>query len=339
MEGYLEKIEELKNSFEQEANLFKKAPDGEKAENLRLAWLGRKGKITAFFEELRHAPKDLRPKLGRSLNELRNSVEESIGRLKELAFKADLQKKIDKSPIDVTLPVSPLLSPGGLHPVTLVRKQMCDIFRRCGFTTFDGPEIDHDFYNFTALNIPENHPSRDMQDTFFIKDKPNLVLRTHTSNIQIHAMLREKPPLRLICPGRVYRVDNDATHTPMFHQMECVVVDKGISMAHLKGMIQLFMNELFGTKIKTRFRPSYFPFVEPGAEVDIWSPRGWLEVGGCGMIDPNVFESVNYDSEEYTGYAFGFGLDRMAMLLYELNDLRQMFEGDSHYHKKFPIYR
>ena len=210
--------------------------------------------------------------------------------------------------------------------------------------------FEYDFYNFGALNFPDDHPSRDMQDTFFVAGQDKMVLRTHTSNVQIHAMLREKPPLRLIVPGRVYRLDHDASHSPMFHQMECLLVDREVSFAHLKGIIDGFMGELFDKQIKTRFRPSFFPFVEPGAELDIQcticsgkgcqtcSQTGWLEVGGCGMVHPNVFEAVQYDSEDFSGFAFGFGLDRMAMLLYGIPDLRLLFDGDVRFHSQFPTY-
>ncbi len=212
---------------------------------------------------------------------------------------------------------------------------------------YDGPDIDNDFYNFEALNISKNHPARDMADTFFLKDIEYL-LRTHTSNTQIHGMMGGKPPIKMISAGRCFRVDNDATHSPMFHQVECLAVDKGISVGHMKGLIETFLSELFGSRVKTRFRSSFFPFVEPGAEVDcecvlcggkgcrVCSHSGWIEIGGCGMVDPNVFEAVQIDSEEYSGFAFGFGIDRMAMLAFGLPDLRDLFVGDTRLLSQFP---
>jgi phenylalanyl-tRNA synthetase alpha chain len=237
---------------------------------------------------------------------------------------------------------------GALHPVTLVRRELLREFRRMGFTVYDGPEVDYDFYNFSALNMPADHPARDMQDTFYVQGEGNVLLRTHTSNIQIHCMLNEKPPLRIVAPGRVFRVDSDPTHTPMFHQIEAFVVDRGISFAHMKGVIDAFMKAVFGSNMRTRLRPSFFPFVEPGAELDLQCTQcggkgcrlckqtGWLEIGGCGMIHPNVFEAVEYDSELYSGFAFGFGIDRMAMLKYRLTDLRQLFEGSYQFLGGFP---
>jgi phenylalanyl-tRNA synthetase alpha chain len=312
-----------------------------------------------LFEALKTVPKEEKPLAGKALNSLKIFLENEIQKLKDLAFQDELQKKIQERYLDISLPSEPVI--GSLHPITLIRKKIIKIFCENGFSVYDSPETDFDDYNFTRLNIPEHHPSRDMQDTFFIKKQdplsPNLVLRTHTSNTQIHAMLQEEPPLRIVVPGRVYRVDNDATHSPMFHQIEAVVVDEGISFAHLKGIIQTFTYGIFGEGLKTRFRASYFPFVEPGAEVDVECPfchkelgsvlrlhcktckhTGWIEIGGSGMIHPNVFKSVHYDCERYTGYAFGFGLDRMTMVAYGLNDLRLMFEGLQTFQSQFPIY-
>jgi len=320
-------------------------------EELRVTWLGRKGHVTKLFEQMRNVSAEDRPLAGKSLNELKTSVETIIDGLKAKASDAKLNKILSKEPIDITLPCNSEPLKGSIHPVSLMRQKLLKEFRRHGFTVYDGPETDYDFYNFTALNLPEDHPARDMQDTFhLIKNNEKMVLRTQTSNIQIHAMLNERPPLRLVAPGRVYRVDSDPTHTPIFHQIEGLVVDKNISFAHLKGMIQSMIYSLYGGEAKTRFRPSYFPFVEPGAEIDmqcthchgkgcrVCKNTGWLEIGGCGMVHPNVFESVSYDSEEYTGFAFGFGIDRMAMLNWQLPDLRQMFEGDAEFQSQFPIF-
>ena len=337
MSSYKEKIESLRGEFDQDCSEFQKAPSTDRLEELRIKWLGKKGKLAAEFLGLKEASKEERPLLGKDLNLLSRYVEDCITQLKSHASEAAIEKALAEAPLDITLPVAPFGESGALHPVTLVRQKMYKIFHRFGFSVFEGPELESEHYNFNALNIPDNHPSRDMQDTFFVKNGAKMVLRTQTSNVQIHAMLQEKPPLRFISPGRVYRVESDATHSPMFHQMECVVVDKGINFAHLKGIIEAFMSEIFGSETKVRYRPSFFPFVEPGVEIDVLGPNGWLEIGGAGMIHPNVFESVNYDSEEYTGYAFGFGLDRMAMLLYGLSDLRLLFEGSHTYHSQFPI--
>lgn len=337
MSTYKEIIESLKSEFQEQKQKAEAKPEASVVEDLRLQWLGRKGKLAEQFANLKTASKEDRPLLGKELNILNKLVETELQELKKKSEDFEIQKNLERPPLDITLPVCSTKETGALHPVTLVRQKMYKIFRHYGFTVYEGPEIESEHYNFNALNIPENHPARDMQDTFFVENGAKMVLRTHTSNVQIHAMLQEKPPLRLISPGRVFRVDSDATHSPMFHQIECVAVDKNINFSHLKGMIEAFMTEIFGEKTKVRFRPSFFPFVEPGVEIDIYGPKGWLEVGGAGMIHPSVFESVNYDSENYSGYAFGFGLDRMAMLLYELSDLRVFFEANHNYHSQFPI--
>ena len=333
------KIQLLEDEFKLAIEKLKQNPNHAEFEQLRVSWLGKKSHLAKLYESLRELSKADRPKVGNDLNILKKKIEKQIQLVKESVIQYELEKNLQRPALDVSLPVLSGYECGALHPITLVRRMMNSIFQRHGFVVYDGPELELEDYNFSGLNIPKDHPSRDMQDTFFIKNDAHLVLRTHTSNVQLHTMVREKPPLRFISPGKVYRVDNDATHSPMFHQIECVVVDKHITFAHLKGMIRSFLNDIFGSKVTTRFRPSYFPFVEPGAEIDIMGPKGWMEIGGCGMIHPNVFEFVNYDSEVYTGYAFGFGLDRMAMLLYGLKDLRQLFEGDVHYHNQFPIHK
>lgn len=319
-------------------------------EELRIAYLGKKGVVTELVEQLRDAPKEDKPLAGKAVNQLKGRVESELRGLIERASANALEEKLKAAPLDISLPVQGGQRPGSLHPVTLMRKELLREFRRMGFTVYDGPEADYDFYNFSALNFPAGHPARDMQDTFFLKEQPQLLLRTHTSNIQVHCMLNEKPPLRIVAPGRVFRCDSDPTHTPMFHQIEAFVVDRNITFAHMKGVIDAFMKAIYGPKMKTRLRPSFFPFVEPGAEMDLQcvacqgkgcrlcKQSGWLEVGGCGMIHPNVFESVDYDSEAYTGFAFGFGIDRMAMLKYNLPDLRQLFEGNAPFLGQFPVH-
>ncbi len=337
MSSYKETLDVLRREFEADLKEAEKSPTAEVIEALRLEWLGRKGRMAEQFLALKEASKEERPLFGKELNILNSLIEDKVTALKKEGKEFEVSALLARPPLDITLPAISHKASGALHPVTLVRQQMYEIFHRLGFSVFEGPELESEHYNFNALNIPDNHPSRDMQDTFFLKNGAKMVLRTQTSNVQIHAMLKEKPPLRFISPGKVYRVESDATHSPMFHQMECVVVDKGINFAHLKGVIETFMTEIFGADTKVRYRPSFFPFVEPGVEIDVYGKKGWLEIGGAGMIHPNVFEAVNYDSEVYTGYAFGFGLDRMAMLLYGLSDLRLLFEGSHSYHSQFPI--
>jgi len=320
-------------------------------EELRIHWLGKKGIVTKLFEDMRHVPNEEKRDAGKAMNVLKTSIEASLEVLKSKAADSVYHSILNRPPLDITLPSQKDTLKGALHPITLMQQKLLKEFRQHGFTVYDGPETDFDFYNFTALNLPSDHPARDMQDTFHLKASQDImVLRTQTSNIQIHAMLQEKPPLRIVAPGRVYRVDSDQTHTPIFHQIEGLVVDKKISFADLKGMIQSMLHSIYGTSAKTRFRPSYFPFVEPGAEVDmqcthchgagckVCKNTGWLEIGGCGMVHPNVFEAVSYDSEEYTGFAFGFGLDRMAMLNWQLPDLRQLFEGDADFQSQFSVF-
>ena len=341
---------EIHRDFTAEAKGLQEAPRPKAVEDLRIAYLGKKGRVTGLLEELRNVPKESRPEAGKTVNTLRQFIDGEISRLQGLSADYVLNLRLSAPALDVSLPVDQSAPGGSLHPVSLMRQILLKEFRRLGFTVYDGPEIDFDFYNFNALNVPESHPARDMQDTFYVKDREKLVLRTHTSNIQIHAMLNEKPPLRIIAPGRVFRCDSDPTHTPMFHQIEGFVVDRNISFAHLKATIDTFLKAIYGNDLKTRFRPSFFPFTEPSAEFDlqcvlcagkgcrVCKQTGWLEIGGCGMIHPNVFESVSYDSEDWTGFAFGFGIDRMAMLKYALPDLRQLFEGNYKFLGQFPLF-
>jgi phenylalanyl-tRNA synthetase alpha chain len=350
-------IEQLKSAcqkvqadFESAAEQLGKAPQPRQVEDLRVKFLGRKGHMTAIMDHMKQLAKDDRPEAGKLINELRQMIEDAIGQLKQAAAEQQIQQVLNKEPVDITLPVADDTPQGSLHPVTLMRRILLREFRRLGFTVYDGPELELDFYNFAALNFKDDHPARDMQDTFFLKNRRNMVLRTHTSNLQIHAMLREAPPLRVVAPGRTFRCDSDLTHTPMFHQIEGLVVDKNISLGDMKGVVDRFLKAIFGDDLQTRLRPSYFPFVEPGGEVDlqcvscrgkgcrICSSTGWLEIGGLGMVHPNVFEAVGYDSEKYTGFAFGFGIDRMAMLKYNLSDLRQLFEGNQQFLGQFPVH-
>jgi phenylalanyl-tRNA synthetase alpha chain len=344
------KIEEIRQLFSADQKQLTTALSPRGVEDLKVKYLGRKGFVTELMEALKSMPKEDKPGAGKVINELRQSLEASLEELKGKAEESALDKNLAEHRIDISLPVQVTRGQGSLHPVTLMRRILLSEFRRLGFTVYDGPEADLDFYNFSALNFKDDHPARDMQDTFFIAERAKTILRTHTSNIQIHAMMHEKPPLRIVAPGRTYRCDSDLTHTPMFHQIEGFVVDRGIDMGDMKGVIDRFLKAVFGEDLETRLRPSFFPFVEPGAEFDlqcvacrgkgcrICKQSGWLEIGGLGMIHPNVFEAVGYDSEEYTGFAFGFGIDRMAMLRYNLSDLRQLFDGQEDFLGQFPIY-
>lgn len=340
----------IREEFDRDSAAVRQSPSPRDVDQLRVAYLGRKGKVTGLMEKLRDVPKEERPEAGKIVNILRQHVEAAVEELKLAAAEFDIDKKLRDRQLDITLPVSESNASGSLHPVTLMRRELLNEFRRLGFTVFDGPEVELDYYNFSALNFKDDHPARDMQDTFFIKGSPGMIMRTHTSNIQVHAMLHHRPPLRMVALGRTYRCDSDLTHTPMFHQIECFVVDEHISMSDMKGIIDKFLKAIYGEDLSTRLRPSFFPFVEPGGEVDlqcvncrgkgcrICKETGWLEIGGLGMIHPNVFEKVGYDSERYSGFAFGFGIDRMAMLKYGLTDLRQLFEGNFEFLSQFPVH-
>ena len=303
----------------------------EAAENFRIRFLGKKGLVTALFKDLGSVSKEERPETGKRLNELRTLAQEAVDRLRENA--GDSKGGVQ---IDLTLPGRQPLR-GRRHPLSVVREEIKTIFSRLGFAVADGPEVENDFNNFQALNIPPLHPARDMQDTLYITEE--LVLRTHTSPVQIRTMLREKPPVRIIAPGRVYRRDTpDASHSPFFHQVEGLCVDKGISMGDLKTILSVFAREMFGDK-QVRFRPSFFPFTEPSAEMDIWWSTGkggrWLEILGCGMVHPNVLRNVNIDPMEYTGYAFGMGIDRITMLKYGIDDIRLLYDNDMRFLEQF----
>ena len=311
---------------------------------LRSDFLGKKGCVSRILKEMRSLSIDENPQAGKHINEFKQSVETLIQEKTQ-----DLEKKLDETSatnenFDTTLPGRIEFS-GSIHPVTQVMDEIISIFFSLGFSVEEGPEIETDFYNFEALNIPKDHPARDMQDTFYVEEEA--VLRTHTSPVQIHVMEKQKPPLRIIAPGKVFRCDSDVSHTPMFHQIEGLIVDENVSFGDLKGIMDIFLHEVFGQQIKLRFRPSFFPFTCPSAEVDIecvmcsgkgcrvCSTTGWLEILGCGMVDPAVFKFVNYDSEKWTGFAFGLGIERIAMLKYEINDIRLFFENDLRFLKQF----
>jgi phenylalanyl-tRNA synthetase alpha chain len=313
-------------------------------QNIRVQYLGKKGQLTAIMKDMGRLTPEQRPGVGAMANKVKdelNSVFESrLNTLKQ----QHMAERLKRERIDVTLP-GRHQKIGTKHPVTLITEELVDIFSYLGFSVAEGPEIEEDFYNFEALNLPKDHPARDMQDTFYISD--NEVLRTHTSPVQIRSMLKHQPPLRIIAPGTVYRRDSDITHSPMFHQIEGFMVDEHITFGDLKGILTAFITECFGKNVGVRFRPSFFPFTEPSAEVDIQcvicggsgcrvcKNSGWLEILGSGMIDPEVFASVNYSSEKYSGFAFGMGLERIAMLKYGVNDLRLFFENDVRFLRQF----
>ena len=323
---------------------IEQAQDLSSLDAIRVDYLGKKGKLTDILKNLVHLSAQEKPKMGQLVNQTKRDISEKI-ESKWLELKEhQLQQKLLSEKIDVSLPGRHNES-GSLHPVTQVKQRVNDYFSRLGFDVVHGPEIETEFYNFEALNIPAHHPARAMHDTFYFGD--GRLLRTHTSPVQIRSMETRTPPLRLIAPGRVYRCESDLTHTPMFHQVEGLLVDKQATLSGLKGLLQDFFSDFFGRTLAFRFRPSYFPFTEPSAEMDIECTHchgkgcrvckltGWLEVGGCGMVHPNVLKAVNISPDEYQGWAFGMGLDRLAMLYYGIDDLRMMFENDVTFLKQF----
>ena len=300
---------------------------------LRVQYLGKKGELTARLKSLSELPAEERPAAGQEINRAKQALQAKINARREALENAALESKLAADAVDVTLPGRGV-AVGGRHPVLRAMARIEKIFRNAGFGVRSGPEIEDDFHNFTALNIPDNHPARAMHDTFYF---PNgKLLRTHTSPVQIRSMVEEGVPIRIIAPGRVYRCDSDQTHTPMFHQVEGLVVDRDISFANLKSILHQFVEAYFERKAELRFRPSYFPFTEPSAEVDVlWGEDKWLEILGCGMVHPNVLEAAGVDAEEYTGYAFGLGVERLAMLRYGVTDLRTFFENDVRFLRQF----
>ncbi len=310
-------------------------------DGLTTKYLGRKGVLTTFLRNISTLPVEQRPDAGKNANILKGKLEKLF---QDNLINLESQGTEDGENLDITLPGRPV-NRGFLHPITKISREILSIFSRLGFDVVEGPEVETDFYNFEALNIPKYHPARDMQDTFYISE--NIVLRTHTSPTQPRVMEKSEPPVRIIAPGKVYRCDSDLTHTPMFHQVEGLMVDKNVSFGDLKGTITTFIHQLFDKEISVRFRPSYFPFTEPSAEVDIrcvmcrgkgcrvCSKTGWLEVLGSGMVHPAVFENVGYDTEKYSGFAFGMGIERLAMLKYGIDDLRKFFENDMRFLRQF----
>ncbi|MCX7121059.1 MAG: phenylalanine--tRNA ligase subunit alpha [Gammaproteobacteria bacterium] len=330
-------------------------------QDLRIKYLGKKSDLTELMKQLGQLSADERPKVGQLINDAKTQIQDLLNAQDNQFKTAELNEKLSSEKIDVTLPGRGQQSTGCLHPVTRVRERVIELFAQMGFSVEEGPEIEDDYHNFSALNFVDHHPAKESQDTFYFPD--GKLLRTHTSPVQIRVMKNQKPPIRIITPGRVYRRDYDATHTPMFHQLEGLVVDEHCNFAHLKSLLQNFLNAFFEKEIPLRFRPGYFPFTEPSAEVDIeWKSNRteagaeacartgnesavvqqacgahirWLEVLGCGMVHPNVLENVGIDSKKYTGFAFGIGLERLAMLHYGINDLRVMFENDLRFLEQF----
>ena len=312
--------------------------DPQELENVKAHYIGKQGSITALLKQLATLPPEEKKTFGATVNQAKQTFEAALNTRRDALAAEKLAAQLAAEALDITLPGRGNPQ-GGLHPVTLVRQRIETLFSSLGFEVADGPEIETDFYNFEALNIPKDHPARAMQDTFYVKGstpEAPLVLRTHTSPIQARYMESHQPPIKIVAPGRVYRVDSDATHSPMFHQMEGLWVDENVSFADLKSVLIDFLRKFFEQDdLQVRFRPSFFPFTEPSAEIDVLGKRGWLEVGGCGMVHPNVLKKVGIDSEKHTGFAFGIGLDRFAMLYYGVNDLRLFFENDLGFLEQF----
>jgi len=337
----VEDLLSLKNTFLEEADTVASLSA---IQQLRVKYLGKKGLVTSKLKTLSTISPDLKPAYGKAVNELKNFVEEEIAGRESLLKKEEHKRRILSEAIDITLPGKHIPF-GREHPISRVLSEITATFVSMGFEIEEGPEVELDYYNFEALNMPRDHPARDMQDTFYISE--DVVMRTHTSPVQIRVMEKRKPPLRIIAPGKVYRCDADVSHTPMFHQVEGFMVDTNIAFSDLKGVLQLFIHGIFGPDTPVRFRPSFFPFTEPSAEVDIGcifcagkgcrvcKNTGWLEILGAGMINPRVFEFVGYDPEVYTGFAFGMGVERITMLKYSIDDIRLFYENDLRFLKQF----
>ena len=333
--------EELLELEEKAHRELERITDLKGLESFRIQYLGKKGLLSSLVRKMGQLPPERRPEAGKLANRVKQDLTRAFEKTRE-GLQSDQGRQTFF--LDLTLPGREPLR-GHMHPISQVLGQMCDILMKMGFRVAEGPNVELDYYNFEALNIPKEHPARDMQDTFYVTD--NVVLRTHTSPIQVRVMEKQPPPVRIIAPGKAYRCDSDMTHTPMFHQVEGLVVDTDVSFADLKGVLTIFVHQMFGPEVDLRFRPSFFPFTEPSAEVDIQcvicggggcrvcSETGWLEILGSGMVDPEVFKMVGYDPEEVTGYAFGMGIERIAMLKYGINDLRLFFDNDLRFLEQF----
>ncbi|API86724.1 phenylalanine--tRNA ligase subunit alpha [Francisella uliginis] len=334
-------VDQMKDKALEELNLVK---DKKSLDDIRVKYLGKKGELTGMMKLIATLPNEEKPKLGQAVNIAKQALQQAINTKLSHFEEAELNEKLAKEKIDVTLS-GVGQNQGSLHPVTKTLNRIESFFKQNGFAIEFGPEIESDYYNFETLNIPSHHPARAMHDTFYIDN--NHVLRTHTSGVQIRTMEKQDPPIRIIAPGRVYRCDSDVTHTPMFHQVEGLLVEKNVSFADLKGLLHAFLNSFFEKDLKVRFRPSYFPFTEPSAEADmecvmcdgkgcrVCKHTGWLEVLGCGMVHPKVLKAGNVDPEVYQGFAFGMGVERLSMLRYGIDDLRMFFENDLRFLKQF----
>ncbi|MCI5072474.1 phenylalanine--tRNA ligase subunit alpha [bacterium] len=336
-------LDKLKRIYKKAEQDLTKLKDLAQLNNVKAHYLGKQGLLKDFLKDLSKLSNDEKKIFGKEVNAIKNSLEEKFQNKK-----SDLETKLEAAKlasekIDITLP-GKKNRPGSLHPLSIVENEIVNALKSLGFSVASGPEIESDYYNFEALNFPKNHPARDMQDTFFVDEQT--VLRTHTSPVQVRCMEKNDPPLRIIVPGRVYRNDADATHSPVFHQVEGLCVDADINFGDLKGTLEAFIKMIFGSSVKTRFRPSFFPFTEPSAELDIMGKNGWMEILGCGMVDPNVFRAViekrqescsesPYDPEKISGFAFGLGVERVAMLLHGIDDLRAFYENDTRFISQF----
>lgn len=338
----LKQINSLKTKINEELLTLKTTED---VSNFRIKYLGKKGEITSLLKSLGSLDKDARPEVGKEINNLKSYIEVNISELKDKLETVFSANQLSSEFVDITMPPRKL-SVGTLHPITQTMYELIEVFTDMGFSVYEGPEVETDHYNFEALNVPKDHPARDMQDTFYIDDER--LLRTHTSPVQIRVMEKKKPPIFMIGPGIVYRRDTpDLTHSPIFHQLEGLMVDTSITFGDLKGVLTEFIHKIFNKETKVRFRPSFFPFTEPSAEMEIQcvlckgsgcrvcKDSGWLEILGCGMVDPAVFKSVGYDSSTYSGFAFGLGVDRIAMLKYNIDDIRLFYENDVRFLNQF----
>lgn len=348
MDSILQQISKIESEF---GGLVTSVKNDEDLKICRARLIGKKGSVTELLKTLGTLSAEERPSAGKKINELRDKILSQLEEAEKKLKSAGIDKALADS-VDITLPGRILNNPGRIHPVTWVMRTIEEMFTGLGFSIYEGPEIETDYYNFEALNVPKNHPARDMQDTFYVDN--DLLLRTHTSPVQIHVMEKFKPPIRMIFPGAVYRRDADITHSPMFHQVEGLMVGTGITMPHLKGVLTEFAHQMFGGELNVRFRPSFFPFTEPSAEMDIQcmmckgkkvlsdgtpcrvcKQTGWMEILGCGMVNPAVFEAVGYDPKKVTGFAFGMGVERIAMLKFGVSDIRMFFENDIRFLRQF----
>ena len=333
-------IVEIKSAFDTE---MKDCTTLSSLQDLKVKYLGKSGELTVLLKSIRELPAEQRPTFGAEVNALRNEMEVRFAEKTEVLKALDMQRRLQEEKVDISLTSCKPL--GALHPVTLIENEICELMTSMGFEVLRGPDIETDYYNFKALNIPDDHPARDMQDTFYITD--SILLRTHTSPMQARLMEHKKPPIKMVCPGKVFRSDSDASHSPVFHQIEALVVDKNVTLCDLKGTLEYIASHLFGERTQVRFRPSFFPFTEPSVEVDLTCSNcggkgcslckgtGWIEVLGAGMVNPFVLENCGIDSKKYNGYAFGIGLERIAMIKYGIPDIRLFYENDQRFLKQF----